>query len=306
MGIAYGHSLYAPTPVGFFQLKWAWDPTLLFFLVLGFLYFRGLRSFKGRSPVATWQKASFFSGLVVLCIAYLPPIDPLSDQLFFVHMVQHLLITLVGVPLLIFGAPFFVAIRGIGPWPRRNIYFPLIRSRVVKHGLSFIQHPLVALGIFETVFWVWHVPKYYNMALLNDAIHLLEHACMAFAAMNIWRLIIDPKPMKSRLPLPMRMLLLAFLTACDVALSAALTYAETVWYAYDGLPMPGWWSWDHLEDQRLGGLIMWVPGGMIWFLAMTAVFFVWAHREQEKDRKDQALAARDLSTLDGTSALPAT
>ncbi len=291
MPTALAHGLYAPTPPGIFQLKWAWDPTLLFFVVLAIFYVRGLRAFKGRTPVKRWQQACFFSGIGVLSLAYLPPIDPLSDQLFFVHMIQHMLITLVGVPLLVFGAPFFVAVRGLDPWTRRNIYFPLLKSKLFQGALGIIQSPLVAVALFEAVFWFWHVPRYYNMALFNDAIHLVEHGCMAFAAMNLWRLIIDPHPMRSPIPLPMRLLFLGGLMALDIAVSAALTYAETVWYAYEGLPMPDWWGWDHLQDQRLGGLIMWVIGGTVWFLAMTAVFFVWADKEQKKDRKLQQEAA---------------
>lgn len=300
MATAYAHGLYAPTPAGFFQLKWAFDPTLIFFLFLLLLYVRGLRSFKGRMPVMRWQKMLFFTGIAVLTLAYSPPIDPLSDQLFFVHMIQHMMITLVGVPLVIFGSPFFVAVRGLDPWTRRNIYLPLLKNRPFQAVLGFIQSPLPAFVIFEVVFWLWHVPKYYNMALLNDAIHLVEHACMAFAAMNLWRLVIDPRPMRSPIALPFRLLLLGLLMAFDIALSAALTYADTVWYAYEGLPLPDWWQWDHVQDQRLGGLIMWVVGGTIWFLAMTAVFFVWAHKEQKRDREEQALAA---AAADG--ALPA-
>src|SRR5690606_5010514 len=140
MGVAYAHSLYAPTPEGFFQLKWVWDPTLLFFLLLCVLYIRGLRAFRGRSPVRLWQKVLFFTGMGVLFVALLPPIDPLSDQLFFVHMVQHLLIVSIGVPLIIFGVPFFVYVRGMPPGVRRYIYFPIVKNRVVRRTFKIIQH----------------------------------------------------------------------------------------------------------------------------------------------------------------------
>lgn len=283
MGIAYAHGLYADIPPGHFQLKWAWDPTLIFFVIMLVLYLRGLRAFKGRAPVRKWQKGLFFTGIAVMAMALLPPIDPLSDQLFSAHMTQHLLITCVGVPLIIFGVPFFVVIRGMPAGFRRRVYIPLLRSRIVRRIFRVIQKPLVALFLYEGTFWFWHVPRFYNMALLNDAIHLVEHACMAFTAMNLWRIIIDPYPMRSPLALPWRALLLAGMTAADVALSAALTYSETVWYAYEGMPMPPWWIWSHAEDQRLGGLIMWIPGGFIEFLAMTITFFVWAHRERQAD-----------------------
>lgn len=288
MSVAYAHGLYDPLPEGVFQLKWDWDPTLIFFLVMGILYMRGLRAFKRKIPVAMWQRVLFFVGIFVLIAALLPPIDPLSDRLFFMHMIQHLMITSIGVPLVLFGVPFFVIIRGAPPWFRRQIYFPLLRMKVVRFAQSVMSYPVTALIVYEMMFWFWHVPFFYNLALLNDGFHLLEHAGFAFAAMYVWRNIIDPYPMRSRVPMPARLLFLAIMEAFNIILSSFLAFSTTVWYAYEGIPQPSWWTWGHLEDQKLGGLIMWVPGGIIHVLAMTIVFFVWVGREQ---RKDQALQA---------------
>jgi cytochrome c oxidase assembly factor CtaG len=281
--VAYGHALYAPTPAGFFVLKWAWDPALLFFLFMAWLYVRGLKAFRGKTPVAPWQKALFFAGVAVLTIALLPPIDPLSDQLFFVHMIQHIMITSIGVPLMILGVPFYVSVRGISPALRRHVYFPLVRSRWLRAVLRGWRSPVAALVVYQCVYWFWHIPRFYNMALLNDAIHLVEHGTMAAAAIFMWRVVIDPHPLKSPLALPWRLLFLATVEASNIALSAYLTFTETVVYAYEGLPAPGWWAYDRVQDQRLGGLIMWVPGGFLTFITMTIVFFVWVRREEQKD-----------------------
>ena len=85
-----------------------------------------------------------------------------------------------------------------------------------------------------------------------------------------------------------------------------LTYADEIWYAYEGIPMPSWWAdtWTHLDDQRLGGIIMWIPGGFFTFLSMTICFFVWVAREKEKDllrlerqeKLDLALSGKKLLT----------
>ena len=291
--IARAHGLYDPLPPGIFQLKWSWDPTLLFFVAMGFAYWHGLRSFKRPPPIALWQKLCFCLGLLVLISGLLPPIDPLSDRLFFMHMIQHLMITSIGVPLLLFGAPFFVIMRGAPPWVRRKIYFPLLRNRGVRFFNYLMTTPLIALAVYEGMTWFWHVPFFYNLALLNDAFHLLEHAGFAFAALYAWRNIIDPYPLKSRLAMPVRLLFIAAMEALNIVLSAFLTFSDSVWYAYQGIPAPQWWTWGHLEDQHLGGLIMWVPGGMIHVLALTIVFFVWVGREQAKDR---ALLVDKLAT----------
>jgi cytochrome c oxidase assembly factor CtaG len=281
MNVAYAHGVSSTDPHGVFTLKWPWDPTLLFFLALAFFYVYGLRSYPGKVPVSRWQRVLFFVGIVVLCLAYLPPIDTVSDQLFCVHMIQHLLITAVGVPLIIFGAPFFVILRGLPARVRNKAVVPLLQNRRLNWLLRQARRPLMAVALYEGTFWFWHVPKFYNMALSNDAIHLVEHACMAFAAINLWQIFIDPFPLRSSIKMPLRILLLGSITTLDMVLSAALTYSDRVWYEYELLPLPSWWSWDRLQDQRLGGLVMWVPGGMVWIFATIAIFFVWALREQD-------------------------
>src|SRR5688572_7280421 len=100
MGVAYAHGLYDRPPDGIFQLKWDWDPTLIFFVILAILYTYGFRKFRRKPPVALWQRICFYTGIIVLILGLLPPVDPLADQLFFMHMVQHMMITTIGVPLM--------------------------------------------------------------------------------------------------------------------------------------------------------------------------------------------------------------
>lgn len=284
MPYLHAHEVYDRLPNEYFELKWDWDPSLVFFFLLLVFYLRALGKFR-RRPVATWQVGLFICGVSLNILALSPPIDPLADQLFWVHMVQHLMITHIGVPFMLFGVPFFVVIRGIPLFMRRYIYFPLLRSRVLSMLNKTIARPLPSLILFEVNYWLWHVPKFYNLALLNDFYHLIEHACFAVTAMLLWRNIIDPHPIRSPLPLPARLLFLGFIMALNVALSAYLTFSDEILYAYEGIPLPSWWEkWGHLQDQRLGGLIMWVPGGLVMLIATTAVFFVWARREKEKER----------------------
>jgi putative membrane protein len=281
MNFAHAHGTHvALPPQPLFEVKWPWDPTLLLFIALGFFYVRGLRAYRGKAPVARWQKIFFFVGLVVLLLAYLPPIDPLADQLFSAHMAQHMLITSVGVPLMIFGAPFFIFVRALPRSFRRRFFVPVAQASWLRAGLGVLRRPLAAVLLYEAVFWFWHIPRFYNKALLNDEIHLVEHACMALAAMNLWNLIIAPAPVKSLVAPSLRMLLLGFIMTADTALSAALSYSNKVWYAYDRLPMPAWWLWDRLDDQRFGGIVMWVAGGLVWLFAIIVLFFNWAKREQ--------------------------
>lgn len=296
MSTAYAHNLYDSLPADTFQLKWAWDPALLFFLLLAVLYYRGIKAFRGPLPVRPWQIILFYLGLFTVVAAMLPPIDPLSDQLFFMHMVQHLMISNIGVPLMMFGVPFFICVRGISPGVRRRVYFPLVRSRPLRFVFSLVSKPLVSLALFQATYWFWHVPYFYNLALLNDAWHLVEHACFAWVSILLWRNIIDPHPMRSPLSLPVRMLYVMALMVSNVILSALLTFSDTVWYAYAGRPVPEWWKpWTHLDDQQLGGLIMWVPGEFLDFLIVSIIFVVWSNGVRRKEAREKQAAGGEAA-----------
>ncbi len=286
---AKADGMFDPLPEGVFQYKFPYDPTLFFFLALGFFYFLALMRYRkyGKTrklPVAWWQILSFYSGLLVLIGVLLPPIDPWSDRLFFIHMVQHMAITHVGAPLVSFGIPFLVILRITPVAFKKNVYIPMLRSSWVQKFWWLITHPLVALALFEFSYWIWHLPYFYNLALLNDFWHLLEHSCMAATSILLWRNIITPAPIKARISLPTRLLYIAIIMAANIVLSFILTFSEEVLYAYQGVPQPEWWTWGYLQDQQLGGLIMWVPGGILEFIAMTICFFTWVHFENEKDR----------------------
>lgn len=263
----------------------SWDPTLIFFILLSILYGYALHRHR-HMPVTSWQIFCFYIGIIINIVCLAPWMDNLADQLFFVHMIQHLGIILLGIPLMICGAPFLVLIRFLHPYLRRYIYFPIIRNIGIQKVHQVLSIPIVSLILFNFNFWFWHQPRWYNLALFHDLFHLIEHATMAWTAIYLWRHIIDPSPLRSNLPMGIRVLFLASFMAINIILAAMLTYADTTWYAYEYVPMPEWWAenWDRLDDQRLGGLIMWVPGGIITFCAMSLCFYAWVQREHEQQR----------------------
>lgn len=259
------------------------DPTLGFFLLLGVLYGWGLTKFR-KLPIPLWQITCFYGGLIWQILMLNPWLDNLAGEMFFVHMIQHLGIILLGVPMILSGAPFFIIIRSLPPVLKRRVYFPLLRFYPLQLTHKTLRNPVVALCLFQLNFWFWHLPTWYNLALYNDGYHILEHACMALSALYFWSLILDPHPLHSHLPMGVRILFLASFMALNIILAAMLTYSHEIWYAYENIPLPQWWSeqWTRLDDQRLGGLIMWVPGSIVTFLYMTLTFFVWVKRENKR------------------------
>jgi putative membrane protein len=218
--------------------------------------------------VPWWQAAAFGAGLLVLLVSLNGPIHDLSDYyLFSVHMVQHLLLTLVLPPLLIAGTP---------GWLLR----PLLRAAWVRAVARFLTRALVAAALFSVTLASWHLAPAYDLMMREHAVHIATHLMFMAAATLMWWPVMSPVAELPRLPEGPGMLYL-FLVGIPMQVVAALiTTADEVlypWYA----AAPRTWGLSPLDDQRLGGLLMWVPGNLYLFLAIGVLFFRWA-RESER------------------------
>ena len=182
-------------------------------------------------------------------------------------MVQHLLLTLVLPPLLIGGTP---------GWMLR----PLIRPRSVRAVAEFVTRPVMCYVIFNLVIIAWHLPIFYNAAMANHNIHIGEHLMFMASAVLLWWPFMSPMPELPRLSYPGQ-LLYCFLSTFPMSVIAIyITMADHVLYpAYASAPRI--WQLTPMTDQRIGGLIMWVPGSMVFYALMTVVFFKWVARGED-------------------------
>src|SRR6185503_15917530 len=157
-----------PRPIVPYEWSWALHPSVLLGTgLLGALYFYGIGPFRRRRnlgpPAAPWQVASFVAALVVLLVSLNGPIHDLSDYyLFSVHMVQHLLLTLLFPPLLLLGMP---------GW----LLQPLVRRPAVRRVARVLTHPVVAAGVFTVTIAVWHLAPYYDLMMRNHDVHIATH-----------------------------------------------------------------------------------------------------------------------------------
>lgn len=214
------------------------------------------------------EKLSFFSGLLVMFCSLNGPLHDLSDSyLFSAHMVQHLLLTLLMPPLLLAGTP---------GWMLR----PLIRPRAVRRVAQFVLRPTMCFVIFNLVFAAWHVPFFYNAAMANHNIHIGEHLMFMAAAVIMWWPFMSPLPELPRLAYPGQMLY-CFLTTLPMSIVAVyIVMADHVLYPFYA-SAPRIWGLTPMGDQQLGGLIMWIPGGIVFYGIMTVIFFKWAARGED-------------------------
>lgn len=259
-----------PRPTVLYEFAWSLHPSILIGTgLLGALYFWGIGPLRRRHnlgpPAKPWQVASFSAGLLVLLASLNGPIHDLSDYyLFSIHMVQHLILTLLLPPLLIAGTP---------GWLLR----PLLRHKAVLAAARVLTHPVAAGVIYSATIAIWHLPPAYDLMMRNHDVHIATHLMFIATATLLWWPVMSPAAELPRLSLGLGMLYL-FLIGIPMQLVAAfITMGDLLypWYA----AAPRTWGLSPLDDQRLGGLLMWVPGNLWMFLAIGVLFFRWAKEE---------------------------
>ncbi len=213
-------------------------------------------------PLTRTQVVCFTLAILALVVALLSPIDELADHyLLSMHMVQHLLLTLVMPPLLLLGLPAWM----LRPILNVPLALPLLRR---------LTAPVTAYLLFNGVFAAWHVPWLYELTLQNERVHILEHLLFMGTAFLAWMPIVSPLPELPRLSYPAMVLYLFFQSVIPTVLGGLITFADDVLYAtYANAPRV--WGMSALEDQQMGGLIMWIPGAFLYLTALTVVWFVW-------------------------------
>jgi putative membrane protein len=214
------------------------------------------------------QRLMFFTGLVGMFLALNGPLHDLSDYyLFSAHMVQHLLLSLVVAPLLVAGTP---------GWMLR----PLLGVRSLGATMRWLTRGPVCFVVFNVVLAAWHVPALYNLALAHHPVHILQHLMLLAASVLMWWPILSPLPELPRLAYPGQMLYCFLMVIPMTIVAIYITMADSLLYpAYASAPRL--WGITPDTDQHLGGLIMWIPGGLFFYGVMTVVFFKWANRGED-------------------------
>ena len=261
-----------PRPTAPYEWAWSLHPSVLLGTgILGALYFYGIgpwRRRRGLPPVAGWKVGSFCGALLVLLVSLNGPIHDLSDDyLFSAHMVQHMLLMLVFPPLLIAGTP---------GWLLR----PLLRPLAVRRVARVLTQPVAAALLFSLTFAVWHLPSVYNLMARDHGVHIVAHLLFMATAVLMWWPVMSPVPELPRLGYGPGMLYLFLVGIPMQAVAAMISMADSVLYPWYSAA-PRTWGLTPLDDQQLGGLIMWVPGNLYMFAAIGVLFFAWA-RESER------------------------
>lgn len=227
----------------------------------------------GSRPVPARKCVAFSAGVLVLFVALATPLDTIGDEyLFTAHMVQHLLLTLGAAPLLLLGLP---------GWLLRD----LLAETHLTGFVRWARHPLVAFFGFNVVFSLAHVPSFYELTLANLPLHAAEHLVFVGTAMLMWMPVLSPVP-DIVPPYPeLGQVLYLFLQTVPASLLGALLSTTSSAFYPTYVLAPRITALSPIDDQQLGGLLMWVGGGVYFLIATGVVFFAWASREEAANRR---------------------
>lgn len=269
---------------------WKIYPSFLIGWVLfAVLYLIGVGPLRRRyrlSPrVDRGRLAFFMAGLGVMFVALQGPIHELSDTyLFSVHMVQHLLLTLAVPPLLLAGTP---------GWLLR----PLLRRGLVRRAAGFLTRPVVAFLLYNLLFTAWHVPALYDLVMRNHGVHIAMHLSILAGAVILWWPVVTPVPELNHLSHGGQILYFFLLGLPMMLLASLISLSDRLIYPFYA-SAPRLWGLTPLEDQQIGGLIMWVPGTAVLWVGITVSFFKWS-ASQDGDARPPAESARPARVTGG-------
>jgi putative membrane protein len=229
--------------------------------LVSLLHLRGwarLHRRRSRRPVGA--VAAFQAGLATLLVAVLSPLDTLADRSLSFHMTQHLLLMMVAPPLLWSGSPCTFIRLGL-PRGLRRATARLLGAPPLHAVGRWATHPVACWLAFVLATWAWHLPAAYEWALRDELVHDAEHLCFLGTGLLFWWPVIHPWPARPAGPQWWIVPYLSLAMLENTAFSAVFTFSDRVLYpSYLAAAPPGGLS--PLDDQALGGAIMWIGGSL--------------------------------------------
>lgn len=255
---------------------WTFEPGVVISLFLSAtLYALGMRQLPRR---VRSDALFFYAGWLFLVIALVSPVHRLGALLFSVHMTQHELLMVGAAPLLVLGHPGRTLLKSL---PRRISQWsvnPARRRRALTLA-RYLTRPAIAWLMHALALWCWHIPSWFEATLHHEWAHALQHLSFLGTALWFWHSVFrGPRRIADY---GWGVLNLFFTAIHSSVLGALITFAPGVWYpTYAARARITGIS--PLEDQQLGGLIMWVPAGLVYLLAALVLIRAWLHGRPAK------------------------
>jgi putative copper resistance protein D len=277
-------------------LLWSFDPVVVVPVALaigGYLWaVRRVNRAHPLTHVPRLRIATWLLGMLAIVIALMSPIEAYDTSLFSVHMVQHVLLTVVAAPLLALGAPITLLLRFARPDVRKRWILPVLHSR----PLRLISFPVVTWLLFAGYMWVSHFSNLFELSLENPLIHRIEHVGYLVTALLFWwpAVAADPSPWRMRHP---NRLLYTFLQMPQNTFLGVVIYSASVpLYPFYANAVRDWGP-SVIDDQRLAGGIMWITGDVVFMLATMLILRGLLRHEERQTAAIDARVAPQIAAI---------
>jgi putative membrane protein len=260
---------------------WEWHPSIVVGCIVLLLAYLVAVRFR-----FSWKAVSYSGGVVVLLLTLVGPLDVLGEEyLFSAHMLEHMVLMFIVPPLLLAGVP-------------EDLTRRLLRNQGLAGMERVLGQPVVAWFVGVGTLWVWHAPSLYNAALQSEAIHIVQHLTMLVAGVIFWWPILAPEA-RFRLSVMWAISFLFTAAVSNTVLGVLLTNSSVKVYPMyihppdelGGLSLiRDGWGIDAQADLMLGGLFMWVLGGLVFLWAILVVFVRWFANPESEESSGQTNA----------------
>jgi cytochrome c oxidase assembly factor CtaG len=292
--------LHAGVPMAPHDLwtAWSFEPAVVASLAAAIgLHLRGrsmLAVRSARSKVRLRRQSAFFlSGCAVLAAALLSPLHRLGGVLFSAHMIQHELLMAVAAPLLVLGHPAVSMLWALPLSFRRSIGEALTRGAVVRLW-TIISNPFSAWLLHAVAIWVWHMPGLYDASVRGELVHAAQHLSFVLTALLFWWSVLNPRAQRRGAGTGIISL---FTTGIHTTLlGALLATADHPLYAAYTESATRAWGFTPLDDQQLGGVVMWVPAGFVYLAVSLFLFHGWLRESGARVRRLETARRAILET----------
>jgi len=267
-------------------MPWEFSPTVLLACsAAAVLFWRGLRRRREAGlTTGVGRTLSFYVGLVLIYGVMQTYVDYLSQHMFWVHRVQHLVLHHLGAFLIMLAVPHEVLGQGLPVRLREGVLLPLWRSRLVQLPYRLVQHPLVSPLLFVGLIYFWLIPSIHFAAMLSATRYQVMNWSMLLDGLLFWWLVLDPRPphQQDSLGYPVRIVMLWAIMLPQIAIGAHIALSKTV--LYDVYSVCGRaWPVSPLVDQTTGGVVTWIPAAMMSVLAILLVLRLWMRQSAREE-----------------------
>jgi putative membrane protein len=260
-------------------ITWSFQPGVyLGIIVVGGWYlhrWRTVRASDGARGAPVWRLACFSASMASVFIALASPVDNLSDEMFLMHMIQHVLVLDIAPVLGLLGFT-------------KALLRPITRIvHDVESSVPWLASPFLAAALYAGDMWAWHIPGPYDYAITHPVVHVLEHMSYLIVGSMYWWHLISPTRKRGRLTGMMTVVYMLSTKVLVGGLAMGIGFDPHIIYTYYA-HFPKFWGLSARADQGVGGLIMATEQSIVMGSALAYLFIkALADSEKEEQRRER-------------------